>query len=1051
MGGFDGLADGGGRAQGREGRGRMGEPEPEGLSAWYKRACDQEASSALEALLGPVGSSQQDWSGYLLGGSIWSDKRGTEPKAAVQVSQDSGASSLDGLTVDLAGGPRRSSSPLGSSGSPPRLAAFDCGRRLSPAGQPGAPVVGDRKRKLTAALDRSDGLGCGPAPSDGQQRYPWIEGSARRDVRGRRPCDPGYDPSTIHIPALDLKRMTHFERQFWTIKSQRMDLVLFVRHGSFYNLFDVDCDIGMSVGLNLSGRRATNMWKCGCTKTSFDHWAARVLGLGLCVGRVEEMACSKGKGKILRRELVEVLTPGTATREAFDRGSSSAPLFCLVEDEVRDAYGVCIMDVLTARVSFGEFVDDAQRTLLKSMMAESSPSEIAFEQGNLKQMSAKILRSRKAWCASRGGGNIAITPLPRDKKNYVHLLCGASDADERRKLSLSISGKLSDTYFGGEAGSSSSVRENSASPLATASLLVCVRYLEDLNIARTLLPSCVFSELPLPGKSGSHYRSDTMFLDDRALRHLELLRGSTGGVAGSLFHYLDKTSSPAGQRLLAKWIAHPLLNVAEIEDRLDTTEFLSKNPVFCEAFQSQIEDTPDFERLVPRCLRILSCYGSEDGAGTGADRIAEPRTGCVVATPDLGVDTTQGQISPVMQLLEGLGALIDASSTLLEQIRCATPKAPGQTPLVSWFAEAAARASQPLGDLLSVLRPENFVRKTDEFAPSPGVCPAYDEADREVQALCASLDKGPEKELEIEEALAARKTALVSFLHGVRGKVLGCRAIWVELVRAAATLDVLIGFGRRINESRSLFSRPKFLSGRPELSITDAWHPLLSCYLTPEEIVHNTIRLGGAGLGSEIMLLTGPNMGGKSTLLRLSAVCAVMSQIGCYVPARDMRHTIFDRVFTRMGAEDRMIEGMSTFLVELQDTSVVLNHATSRSLVLLDELGRGTSTFDGTAIAHAVLQYLVRRVRCCALFATHYQALCQPPLQLGHMQLQFQDEGEGGGGAPSEVAPAFKLARGVAPHGSCGVALAKRAGLPDKILHRAASISRTTLALSDNS
>ena len=214
----------------------------------------------------------------------------------------------------------------------------------------------------------------------------------------------------------------------------------------------------------------------------------------------------------------------------------------------------------------------------------------------------------------------------------------------------------------------------------------------------------------------------------------------------------------------------------------------------------------------------------------------------------------------------------------------------------------------------------------------------------------------------------------------------------------------------------------------------------------PRDVVRNDLDLGCGGgecesphssrntTTSGTLVLTGPNMGGKSTLLRLSALCAVMAQLGCRAPCLQMAFTPFDRVFTRMGAEDMLVEGRSTFLVELQDAARALDHATRRSLVILDELGRGTSTHDGVAIAGGVLRYLHRNTRCLCLFATHYPSLCLPELGSGHMALDAEADED-------DRVPTFLLRPGRAPRGSCGIALARRAGLPAQVLRRAAQIS----------
>lgn len=996
------------------------------LSSWYREAFErserQEGRSALDEVLG---LEPEDGDGVPPRGAgvlleLKTGAIGSAPKkrrVSLTAEEPSGGgdsreSSADGLPLDWAGLPN-----------PDRDRDRDDPRDEE--------ARASRRRRLVAALERDQGEDTAHLPR-GERRYPWISEEGRRDAALRRPSDPSYDPITLHVPAEALRAMTAFCRQFWRLKSTRMDLVLFVQHGSFYNLFDVDCDVGLRVGLNLSGRRTPNMWKCGCNAGCFEHWSGRVLGLGLSVGRVEETR-EKGPDGILRRELVEVLTPGTA----------EGRLLCASQCAEGDAHGVCALDALAGRILVGEFRDDPEGTALSAACTAFSPSEVVLERGVVRPGAVAALRQ-----SSTGA---ALTRLPEDPRREAASMCGG-DLGSRREAAAEFTRRIGERYFRdgvqpGRRGASPSDL-CLGKPLASAALACLVRYLEDLGIAADLLPCCQLEPLPAPGACPRE-----MYLDDRVLRHLHLLEGSEGTEAGSLVHLLDGTASAAGGRLLREWVRRPLRRPGDIEGRLDAADHLAMKPKACQEYQHAISATPDFEGLLPKCLRALSAAAGQ-GVWRG-ERVTEPRAGwCVCAAPPGEGGPTQAQVAPVMRLLEGLATLVDAAAAFSERVGLAPQGAPD---LIEWLPRAAASASRPLGRLLRLFSPSDFVDKAAPFAPANGVSPAFDEAVAAAAEADAALELNPddpEVQARADECAARRGAALTSFLLEALAILSDSHAAFVELVRAAATSDVLAGFGARIRDLESrggFFCRPTVLDdahrdGNPALLLRGAWHPLLTLYLPPRDVVRNDLDLGCGGgecesphssrnnATSGTLVLTGPNMGGKSTLLRLSALCAVMAQLGCRAPCLEMAFTPFDRVFTRMGAEDMLVEGRSTFLVELQDAARALDHATRRSLVILDELGRGTSTHDGVAIAGGVLRYLHRNTRCLCLFATHYPSLCLPELGLGHMALDAEADED-------DRVPTFLLRPGRAPRGSCGIALARRAGLPAQVLRRAAQIS----------
>jgi hypothetical protein len=421
---------------------------------------------------------------------------------------------------------------------------------------------------------------------------------------------------------------------------------------------------------------------------------------------------------------------------------ASAPLLCIVENGA-DSFGMCILDALTARISYGQFIDDSTCTLLKSVISTTNPSEFVFEQEGIKQSTYKILKTSKSNLSSQESRKIAMSVQPKDSKRFIHMLCSneAKTSSERRNLSRQISDQIS-VYFD-QKRPPAQLCDQAEKPLATAALLLCVRYLEDLNLARNMLPACLFSDLPLPGRTFAN-RSNGMFLDERASRHLEVLEGSMSDMAGSLFHFLDRTASSSGQRLLREWITRPLLKVDEINERFNAMEFLSHCPRLGDRFQDAIAETPDFERLLPRCLQILGCAS---GLNKVQGRITDPRVGSL-ATSVIAIDINQGKLSLIMRLIESLSALLDAVNDLFSDLGCFSGQ--DQPVLLSWLKDVAARASTPMQQLEPLFHPDNFISKSEDFAPTAGISPKYDQANKRVHEISKRMEADPLNNTNVE-------------------------------------------------------------------------------------------------------------------------------------------------------------------------------------------------------------------------------------------------------------------------------------------------------------
>jgi len=440
-------------------------------------------------------------------------------------------------------------------------------------------------------------------------------------------------------------------------------------------------------------------------------------------------------------------------------------------------------------------------------------------------------------------------------------------------------------------------------------------------------------------------------LDGQTLSNLEILNNSTdGGKEGTLFKYLDNCTTPFGKRLLRRWICHPLRSVGEINYRLDAVEELMAWTGIASSIMERLQRLPDLERFV---ARVKGSWGSS------TNHLA----------PFVGNKKFKQRVKTFCSAVKGLQDGID----LLKFIHIGDQEGPPKSHLL-WEASTL----QNISEANKILNQMELVMK-NHF----------------------SIDMKSQKqdnELCLDEVETLNSIVSLFCQHA---------AYWSQIVDAIGCIDVLLGFAISANLSDGSTCRPFFVSpevennnsgGRKEgsiLSIKGLWHP----YAVGGQrgvAVPNDVDLGNNGEHDcpRAMLLTGPNMGGKSTLLRATCLSVIMAQLGCYIPCESCALSPVDVIFTRLGASDRIMSGESTFLVECMEAASVLRYATEDSLIVLDELGRGTSTFDGYAIAYAVFRHLVETKDCRLLFATHYHPLTKefashPCVSLKHMACSF--------------------------------------------------------------
>ncbi|KAI6029649.1 DNA mismatch repair protein Msh6 [Pisolithus microcarpus] len=870
-----------------------------------------------------------------------------------------------------------------------------------------------------------------------------------RDKDGLRPGEPGYDPRTLHIPKQVWAEFTPFEKQFWEIKQNHFDTILFFQKGKFLELYEEDARIGhREFDLKLTQRVKMSM--VGVPESSFNFWAAKFLGKGYKVGRVDqsetalgaEMRLAKSKGnrvedrgkeKIVRRELNKVYTNGTLVDEELltdehaghcisIREHASGPRGC--------SFGICVLDSATSQFDLCAFDDDVCLTKLDTLFRQLRPKEVMFTKGNLSVTTTRLLKAILP--------SACLWTSLRDVEGYTF-------EQTIKELNEIFSEGMEDGMMctDGELSSSvpQSIRDMAGCKTAVEALGAMTWYLRQLNIDKDLLTMKNFNVYD-PMKTGRN-----LVLDGQTLAHLEVLQNNEGTDEGTLHKLLSRCITPFGKRLFRMWLCVPLRDVADINSRLDAVQDLMDHPTFETRFTDLVKGLPDLERIVSRIhaknckvkdfIKVLSAFKKlNDGLASLAENSEsfESKTilGLLRSAPDLSphlkniqsrftADKDTDELLPVdgrdevydgvMQEISELEQALDSRLKKFEKsIGCS----------LSWWHSASGNKEIYLVQTKANQDgiPDEWVKNNATKAAKRWVVPSLQPTIRR-----------------LKEARENRNGAVKDFKGRLYAEFDTDRGVWLRAIRVLAELDCLFSLAKSSVAIGEPSCRPEFVEGKAAfVEFEELRHPTLSALR--DNFIPNDIKLGGPV--GRIALLTGPNMGGKSTAMRMTAAGVIMAQLGMLVPARSARICPIDKILTRMGAYDNMFSNSSTFKVELDECCKILRDATPRSLVILDELGRGTSTYDGMAIAAAVLHELATRTLPLAFFATHYGSLTDdfayhPDIRNMHMSTLLDDE-------KKELVFLYKLVEGVASS-SFGTHVASLAGVPSVVVSRAEVIS----------
>ncbi|KAI0975205.1 DNA mismatch repair protein msh6 [Xylaria arbuscula] len=864
-----------------------------------------------------------------------------------------------------------------------------------------------------------------------EERYSWLAKIV--DINRHPPDHPDYDPATVYVPPMAWSQFSAFEKQYWEIKQKLWNTVVFFKKGKFYELYENDATIGHQLfDLKLTDR--VNMRMVGVPESSLAMWTNQFIAKGYKVARVDQMETALGKEmrergggkakkqeKIIRRELACILTGGTLVDGSMLQDDTATYCVAIKESVVDDhpAFGVAFVDAATGQFFVSEFEDDVDLTKFETLVAQTSPRELLLEKSRISTKALRILKNNTSpttiWNYFKPGTEFWEAELTRRELGCNGYF--ASDDNDEEELWPEVLAEAKDK------------------DLLMSALGALVQYLRVLKIERELLSQRHFTWYNPIHKNG------TLILDGQTLINLEVFANSVnGGVEGTLFSLLNRCITPFGKRLFRQWVCHPLCNIQKINERLDAVDMLNADVSVREQFSSQLTKMPDLERLLSRIhagacrpedfvkvlegfeqieytMGLLSAFGGGNGL---IDRL-------ISSMPDLNeplsfwksaFDRKKAREEKILVPERGIEEDFDCSYDTIVDIKDDLQSLLGQkkTELKTKsikFTDVGKEVYQ-----IEVPKTVKVPKDWQQMSATASVKRYYF---KELTALVRKLQEAEETHSQLlrEVSLRLFKRFDVDY------------EVWLQAIRIVSQLDCLVSLAKASSSLGEPSCRPCFVDEeRSVVEFTELRHP---CMLnTVDDFIPNDLVLGGDS--AKINLLTGANAAGKSTILRMSCTAVIMAQIGCYVPASAARLTPCDRIMSRLGANDNIFAAQSTFFVELSETKKILSEATPRSLVILDELGRGTSSYDGVAVAQAVLHHVATHIGCIGFFATHYHSLAtefenHPEIRAKRMQIHVDDENR-------RVTFLYKLEDGVA-EGSFGMHCAAMCGISNRVIERA--------------
>jgi DNA mismatch repair protein MutS len=767
--------------------------------------------------------------------------------------------------------------------------------------------------------------------------------------------------------------------------------------GDFHEMFNEDAKIAsriLDIVLTARGEGVDKWPMCGVPNHSVDGYIAKLLQAGHTVAiarQVEDASQARG---LVKRDVVRVVTPGTVLESTMLDDTTNNYLVALVQHE--DLVGISAVDVSTGEFLASEFKAGLESETTMNEIGKFSPSEILLPDSTSKsKLRAKI-------------EELGIRITFRNDTEY-----SARTAEERVKEQFRVS--TLDGYG------------LSKKRVALGAAGAVLAYLNDVHKTGTITVSGIRT-----------YSIEThMIVDATTQRNLELVKNARDGSSrGTLLSVLSKTVTPMGKRMLKQWMLSPLRDLKEIESRQNAIEELARDALNRKGISESLRDLGDLERItsrivfgsanardllalrnsltkLPKVKKALSDCKSKilkESADSidPLSKLLKTLKSAVVDDPPVSVRDGGMILKGFSKELDELKGTIASDKKWIASLQASERRRTGIKTLKVGFNKVFGYYIEVTKSNLSLVPPE-YERKQTLANAERFITPELKEKESTVLAGEERINK---VEFEIYDSL--------------RDEVRDVTGILRQDSASVAVADVLVSLSDVAVTRR--YCRPKITEGT-RIKITDGRHAALEVTLGPNEFVPNGIEIGDGG--TTLMVVTGPNMAGKSTYMRQCAIIVLLAQMGSFVPAKSAEIGLVDRIFTRVGAFDDLTAGQSTFMVEMVETANILNNATDRSLVILDEIGRGTSTFDGMALAWAVAERIVQ-MKTRSLFATHFHQLTDMAKQYHGVKNVHTLAKESG----DTIVFLHKVVDGGTDR-SYGVQVAALAGVPDQVVKRA--------------
>ncbi len=811
-------------------------------------------------------------------------------------------------------------------------------------------------------------------------------------------------------------RLTPMMEQYLAIKAANQDCLLFYRMGDFYELFFDDAVAAaktLGIALTSRGRHlGQDIPLCGVPVRAAEDYLHKLIAAGYRVAVCDQTedpaeARKRGSKSVVQREVIRLVTPGTLTEDSLLDSRAGNYLAAIARDRGTQSYGLAWIDIST-----GDFrVASTEAISLAAELARIAPREIILSDAVFADPELQPLWRDAA---------AETTPLPAP-------IFDSATAAKRLTDAFAVASLDGFGSFG-------------RAELAAAAAILAYVERTQLKARPSLSP-------PVREAVGA-----TMQIDAATRANLELTATLAGARKGSLLAAIDRSVTGAGSRLLGERLASPVTDPALIDQRLDAIAYLIERQGLRQALRGRLTAAPDIARSLarlsldrggPRDLAVIrnGLFAAAQLAALLAGESAVPNelaeAGAALAAPDPRIaaelEAALGDELPMMARDGGLvragadagldeaRALSSESRKVIAGLQTRYADETGLRGLkikhnnvLGYFIEAASGAGDKL---LAPPFAETFIHRQT-------MAGALRFTTTELAELASKIAGAADQALSIELAIFDR----------LRQLVLGHAAAIREAAAALAIIDVAAGLGElAVAEA---YCRP-VVDGSTDFAVSEGRHPVVEQALRGDgqSFVANDCVLADRAGSGRIWLVTGPNMAGKSTFLRQNALIAILAQAGCYVPAASAKIGVVDRLFSRVGAADDLARGRSTFMVEMVETAAILNQAGERSLVILDEIGRGTATFDGLSIAWATVEHLHDVNRSRALFATHFHELTALSQRLPSLHNATVEVKEWNG----EVAFLHRIIAGAADR-SYGVQVARLAGLPKAVLTRARAV-----------